>query len=199
MPAKICIGLLALCALLFNGTGLLAQTYSAYSQRHLELHDNQRAVVVAAHYAANLAPWDAVLKTRLAWALYLQSDTRAARARMVEALRLQPASADLWLKWSAIQLGCQECYSALAHAANRVNALAPQQMDAQNRQATLALEQWIYGDASTLHEWRQSLRTSLANTDETGFLKGLRAERISPAACAELITEMPLLAEKCGG
>ncbi len=196
MVARCAAILFALSALTYSATGLLAQAYSAYANTVLALRSDHKAGLVAARYAARLAPLDAALQSQFAWMLYRNGQVGEAKQEMKAALRQAPADADLWLRWSVVQLGCQDCYADLAHAADRVNVLAPRQMGVQQRQATLALAQWPYGDSATHSAWLKSLNTAIVDSPTT-FIGSLKPAEVSVAACVDLLAQQPMLHKVC--
>lgn len=188
--------LLSLLLLLASAAGLFAELYVAHATALLSARADSTAAIVAYRRAISLAPYAARPQSELAWALLRQGRAESARIAIVLALKRAPADADLWLKSSVMQLGCAPCYSQLAASARRVNALAPQQADAQSRQARLALAQWPYANPATQAEWRHSIQQASGNLE---FQHGIMRGGISVAACNELTDALTVLIEVCRG
>lgn len=180
--------------MLASAAGLLAALYAAQAEALLSVRQSSDAGIAAYRLATQLAPQALQPQSELAGSLLGQGKTDAARVTLIKALWRAPADADLWLKYSVMQLGCARCYPQLAVSAARVNTLAPRQSDLQSRQAWLALAQWPYADTATLNQWRYSLAQSL---NDPAFQHELIRREVSIAACAELASAWPALNQSC--
>lgn len=166
---RLTAALIAVAALaLLNLAQLVGTGYAGFATRRLD-RPAAPGTLAAARIASEWTPWSSRHAALLGWVHAENRSAEPALAAYARALRLAPADGVLWAEYAQALGRLGRFDSAMAHATQRAQALAPHSAAVLHALAGIGLSYWALGDDALRAAWLDSMRAELGR-NRGGFL-----------------------------